>query len=57
MKLDNVESAAVLIAVVERHVGRNSETARWVREQLKQGHAPAKIAEALKNDLQRGSPR
>ena len=47
MPLDNVTGAAELIRLTTKFAGPNSETLKWVKEELKAGSSPKDIADAL----------
>lgn len=48
---DSVDSAHDLIAVVERVMGRDSDTLRWVKAELQAGCDAKSIAEKLQATL------
>jgi len=49
--MDSIESASALLESVDKHAGRESETAKWVREMLKAGHDAQTIAKLIGNQL------
>lgn len=53
MHLDNIDTAQNLLKVIEKHVGKNSETYKWAKDSLKDGYTAKEIADALKKELRK----